>query len=239
MTAPTPLIFLADWSLFLPELDKQSKNLRVCECMYVSESHSLLLWFLVWFLYPSGSVSVAAVLRLPISLPAVVYLLLLTVKMEVILHNPFLRTLTCTLSSHDPMQSWGVSEVVKSFRHPWKDTAMLSVISLLWGLAVSCWSVGAVSCPSVDVLSLCLCRALSHIRALLRSWILPEWHNVNCSQAPAAFCLSRVSYRGTKTGSLASKSSTSCFLWPKDLIPAMFLLFENGSAPSVYAPIKA
>lgn len=73
--------------------------------MYVSESHSLLLWFLVWFLYPSGSVSVAAVLRLPISLPAVVYLLLLTVKMEVILHNPFLRTLTCTLPSHDPMQS--------------------------------------------------------------------------------------------------------------------------------------
>lgn len=148
MTAQTPLIVLADWSLFLPELDKQSKNLRVCECVYVSESHSLLLWFLVWFLYPSGSVSVAALLCLPISLLAVVYLLLLTVKMEVILHNPFLRILTCTLRSRNLMQSWGVSEVVKSFRHPWKDIAMLSVISLLWGLAVSCWSVDAVTCMS-------------------------------------------------------------------------------------------
>lgn len=35
MTAPTSLIFLADRSLFLPELDKQSKKLRLCEsaCM--------------------------------------------------------------------------------------------------------------------------------------------------------------------------------------------------------------
>lgn len=67
---------------------------------------------------------------------------------------------------------------------------------------------------------LCLCRALSHIRAQLQSWILPLWHNVNCSQAPAAFGLRRVSYRGTKTGCLASKPSTVCCLRPKDLIPA-------------------
>lgn len=30
MTAPASLIFLADRSLFLPELDKQSKKLRLC-----------------------------------------------------------------------------------------------------------------------------------------------------------------------------------------------------------------
>lgn len=73
--------------------------------MYVYESHSLLLWFLVWFLYPSGSASVVALLLLLISLPAVVYQLLLIVKMEVILHNPFLRTLTCTFQFHSLMQS--------------------------------------------------------------------------------------------------------------------------------------
>lgn len=82
MTAPASVISLADRSLFLPEPDKQSKKLR--GCVDTSETHSLLLQFLVWFLYPSGTVSGATLLRLPISPPAAGYLLPRAEKLQLV-----------------------------------------------------------------------------------------------------------------------------------------------------------
>lgn len=135
MTAPASLIFLADWSLFLPELDKQSKKLSLCVSASTSfRGHSLFLHSWCGFsILPSEFL---VLLCFAFSSPLLLWFTCccLTWKCVWYVNNLFLRTLTCAPWPPTLMAQgfWGGGQ---GFRPSWQDLAGLSELSLL----MQCW----------------------------------------------------------------------------------------------------
>lgn len=189
MTAPASLIFLADWSLFLPELDKQSKKL--CLCVSASTSfrdHSLFLYSWCGFSILPSEFLVLLCFAFPPPLLLWFTCCCLTWRCGWYVNNLFLRTLTCaplpcTLMPQGLVVVRASGPLDKTLQGFLNSACLCSAGSSF--LPSGCCGLQVTQMPSAGrcwkrkAFSVCLCKALWHSRAGLwhgsRMWIVPRF----------------------------------------------------------------